>query len=146
MTYNLNIPLPEGWTSEIDQYEEVENAVITHLQCHLPDGKGEDEVLIECYIGDMPSDTTAEDEAYANYADIIGWDDDDDDECPIAEWKFQNRRAYGFSGLCENGFPMLFMCTEIRKDVLLIVCVIAPDDDQLSEWSKYVEYHLRVSR
>ena len=71
MTYNLNIPLPEGWTSEIDQYEEVENAVITHLQCHLPDGKGEDKVLIECYIGDMPSDTTAEDEAYANYADII---------------------------------------------------------------------------
>ena len=38
------------------------------------------------------------------------------------------------------------MCTEIRKDVLLIVCVVAPDDDRLSEWSKYVEYHLRVSR
>jgi len=144
MIYNLNLPLPEGWVCEQDQYEEVEGAVITHLECHLPDAKGADKASIELYIGDMPEDTTAEDEAFANYADIVGWTDDDDNDCPIGEWKFQNRKAYGFSGECENGFLMLFMCSEIRKGALLICCVMAPDEAQLSEWSKYVEYHLRL--
>lgn len=145
MKYQVTLPLPEGWASEIDEYEEVEGAIITHLQCHLPskDGKN-DESLIDLYVGDMPSDTTAQDEAYANYADIIGWDDDDDEDNPIAEWQFQNRRAYGFSGLCEDESIMLLMCVEIKKGALLIASMIARTDEKLQDLAKYVEYHLRI--
>ena len=148
MTYNIKMQLPDGWTSEQDQYEEVENAVITHLECHLPDKTGKaDEAMIDVYVGDMPSDTTAEDEAYANYVDIIGFDDDDtDDEAPISSWKFNNRTAYGFSGECENGSLMLLMCIEVMKGALLICSVVTQSDEELARWSKYLEMNLRITK
>lgn len=147
MTYSIKFPLPEGWVSETDQYEEMEGEIITHMECHLPSEDGSDpSVGMDIYIGDMPADTTAEDEAFANYADIIGWDDDEEEEeNPIAQWKFQNRKAYGFSGMCEDDSVMLVMCVEIKKGALLICSVVAKDDATLSEWSKYLEYHLRIS-
>lgn len=145
MKYQATLPLPEGWSSEIDEYEEVEGALITHMQCHLPDPQGKkDGSNIDLYLGDMPSDTTAQDEAYANYADIIGWDDDDDEDNPIAEWQFQNRKAFGFSGICEDESIMLLMCVEIKKGALLIASMTAPDDNSLQELARYVEYHLRI--
>lgn len=146
MEYNLTFPLPEGWISEEERYEEVEGATITHISCHHPDSQGNADVAIELYIGDMPEDTSAEDEAFANYADMVGWSDDDDDECPIACWQFQNRKAFGFSGESEEGMLMLFMSCEIRKGALLIVCTMAKDEAALSEWSKYVEMKLRLKK
>ena len=94
----------------------------------------------------MPADTTAEDEAYANYADIIGWDDEDEEDNPIAEWGFQRKKAYGFSGECEDGSIMLLMCVEIVKGGLLICSVVAPDDEEVSRWAKYLEENLRVKK
>lgn len=140
MRYQVTLQLPDGWQSEQEEYEEVENALITHLECsNAVTGAG-----IDIYVGDMPADTTAQDEAYANYADIIGWEDEDDETNPIAEWKFQNRKAYGFSGMMEDGAVMLLMCVEIKKDALLIASLAAKDDEALQELAKYVEYHLRV--
>lgn len=140
MTYDITLLLPPGWSAEEERYDEVSGATITHLECSKEEGAWQ----IDVYAGDMPDDTTAEDEAYANYAEIIGWDDDDDDDNPIAEWKFQNRTAYGFSGECENGSIMLLMCVEIKKGVLVIVCVIAPDDDSVGQLATYIEEKLRV--
>lgn len=140
MKYQVTLPLPEGWTSEQEEYEEVEGALITHLEC----SNAKENSAIDLYVGDMPSDTTAQDEAYANYADIIGWDDEDDEENPIAEWQFQKRKAFGFSGLLEDESIMLLMCVEIKKGALLIASLSAKDDASLQELAKYVEYHLRV--
>lgn len=140
MTYDITLPLPPGWSAEEERYDEISGATITHLECSKEEGAWQ----IDVYAGDMPDDTTAEDEAYANYAEIIGWDEDDDDDNPIAEWKFQNRTAYGFSGECENGSIMLLMCVEIKKGVLVIVCVIAPDDDSVGQLATYIEEKLRV--
>ena len=145
MTYDLAIPFPSPWTTEEDRYEEVTGVEITHLQCHLPhkDGKS-DAALIDIYVGDMPADTTAEDEAYANYAEIIGWEDEDDEESPIAEWKFKNKTAYGFSGECEDGSIMLLMCVEPRRGTLLILSIVAADDNEVGKWAVYVEENLQL--
>ncbi len=102
MRYEITVPLPPAWTSEGYTYEEVDGALITHMECLLPrPGSDADEAQINLYVGDMPADTTAEDEAYANYAEIIGWDDDDDEDTS-AEWRFKGKKAYGFSGECED--------------------------------------------
>ena len=146
MTYSIKLPLPDGWTSEQDQYEEVQNAMITHLECQLKGPKGV-EAAMDLYVGDMPDGTTAEDEAFANYADMIGFEDDDEDEeNPIGKWKFQKKDAFGFSGMLEDNSVLLVMCVEIRKGALLIASVVATDDDGLSKWSKYLEEHLSVSQ
>ena len=144
-TYDILLPLTPEWINEEDRYEEVDGAFITHLECHLPSGDGKsDSAVLDIYVGDMPADTTAEDEAYANYADIIGWDDEDDEESPISEWRFKNKKAFGFSGECEDGSIMLLMCAEILKGALLIASIIAPDDDAVGKWAKYIEEKLTV--
>ncbi len=144
-TYDILLPLTPEWINEEDRYEEVDGAFITHLECHLPSGDGKsDSSVLDIYVGDMPADTTAEDEAYANYADIIGWDDEDDEESPISEWRFKNKKAFGFSGECEDGSIMLLMCAEILKGALLIASIIAPDDEAVGKWAKYIEEKLTV--
>ena len=144
-TYDILLPLTQDWINEEDRYEEVDGAFITHLECHLPSGDGKsDSAVLDIYVGDMPADTTAEDEAYANYADIIGWDDEDDEESPISEWRFKNKKAFGFSGECEDGSIMLLMCVEILKGALLIASIIAPDDEAVGKWAKYIEEKLTV--
>ena len=144
MRYEIKFPLPPAWTSEEDTYEEVDGALITHMECLLPrPGSDADEAQINLYVGDMPADTTAEDEAYANYAEIIGWDDDDDEDT-IAEWRFQGKKAYGFSGECEDGSIMLVMCMEVVRKGLLILSIVADNDEEVSKWAQYVEAHLKV--
>lgn len=145
MTYDILLPFSGAWQAEEDRYEEIDGAQISHMECHLPapDGSG-DEAFIDIYVGYMPSDTTAEDEAYANYAEIIGWSDEDDEDCPIAEWKFQRKTAYGFTGECENGSIMLLMCVEIHKGTLLILSLVADNDEEVGKWAKYVEENLKI--
>ena len=145
MTYDISLPLSPEWIREEDRYEEVDGAMITHLECHLPSAQeGKDDAFLDLYAGDLPSDTTAEDEAYANYAEIIGWDEEDEEDNPIAEWKFQKRKAFGFTGECEDGSIMLLMCVEIVKGGLLICSIIAPDDEAVSKWAEYLEANLKV--
>ena len=147
MVYDISLPLSPEWIKEEDRYEEVDNAMITHLECHLPSAvQGKYEAVLDLYAGDLPSDTTAEDEAYANYAEIIGWDEEDEEENPIAEWRFQNKKAFGFSGECEDGSIMLLMCLEIVKGGLLICSIIASNDEEVSKWAEYLEKNLKVTR
>jgi len=145
MTFDISLPLSQEWIREEERYEEIEQALITHLECHLPSSEeGKYEAVFDLYVGDLPSDTTAEDEAYANYAEIIGWDEEDEEDDPIAEWAFQKKKAYGFTGECEDGSIMLLMCVEIVKGGLLICSVIAPNDEAVSKWAEYLEKNLRV--
>ena len=147
MTYDILLPLSPEWIREEDRYEEVDNAMITHLECHLPgQADGQYEAVIDLYAGDMPSDTTAEDEAYANYAEIVGWSEEDDEDNPIAEWRFKEKRAFGFSGECEDGSIMLLMCLEILKGCLLICSVISKDDESVGKWVQYLEENLKVRK
>ena len=146
MAYEILMHLPQGWQVESDVYTDESGAEITHLEAHLTEeGKDRDNGMIDIYVGDTPEDTTAEDQALSNYADIVGFDEDDpEDFNPIARIKFNGRNAYGFDALCEDDSPMMFLATEVRKGVLAIICAAAPDDEALQQIMTLVERNLRI--
>lgn len=146
MAYQVQLNLPEGWQVKTDICEDEYGSEITHLEAHLYiEGKDRDEGMIDIYVGDTPEDTTAEDQALSNYADIVGFDEDDpEDFNPIAKIRFNGRAAYGFEALCEDESPMMFLATEVRKGVLVIICAAAPDDESLQEVMSLTERNLRV--
>ena len=75
MAYDISLKLPQGWVSDLDTYLDESGVEITHLSCHLPNDKLKtDEALIDVYAGPMPEDSTAADQALANYADTVGFD------------------------------------------------------------------------
>lgn len=145
MSYKITLQLPAEWTSEQDVLKEPDGTVINHLECHLPDDKQENDIaFIDVYVGPMPPETSAQDEALANYANMVGWDDDDDED-PVVEWPFNGKKAYGFEAYCEDESPMRVMCVEVKKGVLCVMSIIAKDDEKLVETIQYVERHLRIA-
>lgn len=130
----------------MENYEDESGAVITHLNANLPDAaKKRDSGMIDIYVGDMPDDTTAEDQALSNYADIVGFEEDDpEDFNPVSCIKFNNKNAYGFSAYCEDDSPMMFLAQEVKSGVLAIICVAALDFDLLQEYMQLVERGMRI--
>lgn len=143
--YTIRLDLPGGWEKEESTYTEVDGTDVTHIECHLPDDVAKkDLAVVDIYSGLMPSDTTAADEALANYADIVGFDETDpEDFDPIIEWPFAGKKAYGFEALCEDDSPMRLMCVEIKKGMLCIMSICAQNDEMLIEIIKLVEKNLR---
>lgn len=146
MAYDLSIKLPAGWVSDLDSYLDESGVEITHLSCHLPNDRQQtDEALIDVYAGPMPEDTTAADQALANYADTVGFDDGDpEDFDPIVEWPFNNKKAYGFEAIAEDDSPMRMMCLEPKKGTLVILCILGKDDETLVEAVRLAEHGLRI--
>jgi hypothetical protein len=147
MAYKISLPLPPVWHSKIETLEEAEGEKILHLEAHLPNNEEEkDDAIIDVYVGDMPEGTTAQDEALANYADMVGFEEDDEDEDPITEWPFNKKKAYGFEAYCEDDSPIRVMCVEIRPKVLCIINTVACTDEKLVEIVQYVERKLKVDK
>ena len=146
MAYKITLELPEGWEKEITTEKDPEGKKLTHMECHLPDDVAQTDIAeIELWAGAMPSDTTAADEALANYADIVGFDDDDpEDFDPIIEWPFAGKKAYGFEALCEDDSPMRLMCVEIKTGTLVLMSICAKDDATLMDVIQTVERNLRA--
>lgn len=148
MEYRITLPLPEGWNTSVDSFEDECGNPVTHFEAHLPDEAAEsDRGMIDIYVGAMPEDSTAEDQAFSNYADIVGFDDDDpEDFNPIYKKKFNGKNAYCFGAFCEDDSPMDFLATEIKSGVLAIICVAAKDEDSLGNLLETVEKGLRVGK
>ena len=146
MAYRFTLELPQGWEKEVTHEKDPEGGALTHFECHLSDDAARTDLAqIEIFAGRMPSDTTAADEALANYADIVGFDDDDpEDFDPITEWPFAGKKAYGFEALCEDDSPMRLMCTEIKAGYLVLISICAKDDETLVETVQLVERNLRA--
>ena len=121
-------------------------AEITHLEAHQYDeARKRDKGYIDLYVGPLPEDTTAEDQALSNYADIVGFEDDDpEDFNPIAAILFNGKKAYGFDAYFEDDSPMMFLSQEVKKGVLAILCVAGADDDALKEALSAAERGLRI--
>lgn len=130
MLYDVQISLPEGWKCSVDSYRDEDGSDVTHLEAHA--GRQIGEGTIEAYVGDMPEGDTAADQAITNYADMVGFEDDDDFN-PIEEWEFNGKKAYGFDALCTDDSPMRVLCIEIKQGVLAIICIAAPDEEKLEE-------------
>ncbi|MCQ2170125.1 MAG: hypothetical protein MJY48_00995 [Bacteroidales bacterium] len=146
MAYQINLKLPEGWISTIETYIDESGAEVTHLEANLPDQTGDsNQIMIDAYAGVMPDGETAEDQAFANYAEVIGFDEDDDlEESPIVKFKFNGKNAFGFDAQTEEGYPMRFFSQEVRKGVLLILACCARTQDLLVSAVEFLERNLRV--
>lgn len=146
MAFDITLNLPAGWQKESDTYIDESGAEISHFEAHLYNHQNKrDEGMIDIYVGEMPEDTTAEDQAFSNYADMVGFSDDDpEDFQPIFKIKFNGRNAYGFEALCEDESPMKFLTQEVKKDVLAIICVAGKDEKTLDGILTVVERNFRV--
>ena len=146
MHYNIQLNLPESWQQVSENFTDESGTDISHIEAHLYDeALGRDEAMVDVYVGDMPEDSCAEDQAFSNYADIVGFDDDDpEDFNPIGRISFNNRNAFCFEALCEDDSPMICICQEPRKGVLAIICVAAKDDEALGAAVGLVERSLRI--
>lgn len=146
MVYDIQLNLPAPWQKEMETYEDESGFEISHLEAHLynPATK-RDDGYIDLYVGPLPEDTTAEDQALSNYADIVGFDEDDpEDFNPIAKIQFNNKKAYGFDAYFEDESPMMFLAQEVKAGVLAILCAAGSDDAHLKETLRLVERGLRV--
>ena len=146
MNFDIQLNLPAGWQKETDCYMDESGFEVTHAQAHFYNAaKKRDDALIDIYVGEMPEDSTAEDQAFSNYADIVGFEEDDpEDFNPIAKIKFNGKNAYGFSALCEDDSPMMFLSQEVKSGVLAIICAVAKTDEELQKVMQLVEKGFRV--
>lgn len=146
MAYDIQLNLPAPWQKEMETYTDESGSEITHLEAHLYDEAARrDTGYIDLYVGPLPEDTTAEDQALSNYADIVGFDDDDpEDFNPIATIQFNGKKAYGFDAFFEDDSPMMFLAQEVKKGVLVILCAAGADDSRLKDVLTLVERNLRV--
>ena len=146
MAYDIQLRLPEGWQKEMETYEDEGGSEITHLEAHLyNEARKQDEGYIDIYVGPLPEDTTAEDQALSNYADIVGFDDDDpEDFNPIAVIQFNGKKAYGFDAWFEDERPMMFLSQEVKSGILALIMAAGSDDARLKETLALIERNFRV--
>lgn len=146
MAYDIQLRLPERWLSECDTFEDESGVLVTHFEATLPAGKPDEvRAFVDIYVGDMPEDETAEDQAFANYAETVGFSEDDpEDFNPIFKTKFNGKNAWGFDALCENETPMRFLAQEVRKGVLAIIVFGALNEAGLVSLQETLERNLRV--
>ena len=146
MAYEINLKLNDDWKTNLDIYNEEFGGETTHLEAHLPGAPGEvDQILIDVYVGDLPDGETAEDQAFANYAEAIGFDEEDEnEESPIVKFKFNGKNAYGFEAETEDNYPMRFFTQEVRKGVLLVVAYYVKSEDLLLSTFELLERNLRI--
>lgn len=146
MAYNIQLNLPQGWHTECETYNEEGGFIITHLNGYLPNDLAKrDDASVDVYVGDMPEGETAEDQAFANYAEVVGFDENDpEDFNPIYKLKFNNKNAWAFDAICEDDSPMRLISQEVRQGVLAIIIFAATDDRALEELQATLERNLRV--
>ena len=145
MAYKINLKLADGWKINQETYTDESGAEISHLEAFLPESGSEIyKVFVDIYAGEMPEGETAEDQAYANYAETIGFSEEEDEENPILKYKFNGKNAWGFEAMTEENFPMRFISQEVRKGVLAIVVCCAKDDETLLSTFDILEKGLRI--
>ena len=140
MAYGIRFNLPEGWNTREETYFDESGSETTHLTATVGDKR-----RIDVYVGDLPDGETAEDQAFANYAEGVGFDDGDDDGGnPILKFRMNGKTAYGFDALTEDDLPMRLISQEVRKGVIAIITYFVENDEALDEVFSLIERNLRV--
>lgn len=140
MAYDVKLKLPEAWTVESEVFNDDNGVEITRVTACA------DRDYVDVYVGPMPEGETAEDQAFANYAESVGfYDDDPEDFNPIEKFKFNNKPAFGFEGLSEENLPLKIFTQELKKGVLAVVVVIGHNEKALEENLGLVERGLRLA-
>lgn len=135
-----SLKLPDGWTVSLHNEKDEMGFDTVCLDAESADGS------IEITLGQMPEDDTAEDEAFANYADMVGFDDDDDDDSDkIQCFMFNGKKAYGFSAVDEQEHPINVFCQEPQKGICVMYVVSAPDYKTLNGIMALIERGFRLT-
>ncbi len=101
--------------------------------------------FINISVGEMPEGETAQDQAFANFVDTVGFSDDDPEGYnPIAKLKFNGKTAWGFDAYLEDDSPMRLISQEVRSGVLAVIVFSAPDRDALVSLHQNIERNFRV--
>lgn len=141
MNFETFLPLPTGWERDIKVETDEYGAHVTHVEGYPQEGEG----FVDVYVGEMPEGETALDQAFANYAETVGFSDDDPaDFNPIGKIKFNGKTAYGFDALCEDDTPMRFISQEVKKGVLAVIVFGAADEQALEALHQHIERNFRV--
>lgn len=144
MKYDIQLTLPQSWTSETENYTDESGFEITHLAATLP-GDTDSEAIIDIYLGELPEGETAEDQALANYAETVGfYDDDPEDFNPIVKTKFNGKNAWGFDAICDEDSPMRFLAQEVKQGQLAVIVMVARTEEGLESVHTLVERNFRV--
>lgn len=139
MAYDVKLKLPELWTVESEVFNDDNGVEVTRISASA------DRDYVDIYVGPMPEGETAEDQAFANYAESVGfYDDDPEDFNPIEKFKFNNKPAFGFEGLSEENLPLKIFTQELKKGVLAVVVVIGHNEKALEENIALVERGFRL--
>lgn len=125
----MKLTLPQQWVTE------EQNGTHVRAVC------GVCEIEVTC--GEMPADATAQDQAFDNFLEMVGFDSDDpEDYNPIFTVKFNNRSAYGFEAWVDDELMIRVLCLEYRKGQLCVLSVIAPQQ-MMDETAGQAERGLR---
>lgn len=140
MQYQMDFRLTDEWTVRTGTAMDEYGACNEHLEASRSDGS-----FMDISVGEMPEGETAQDQAFANYIETVGFSDDDPEEFnPIAKFKFNGKNAWGFDAFLENDFPMRLISQEVRSGVLAIIVFSAPDRDSLVDLHLLIERSFRV--
>lgn len=140
MAYDVKLNLPAPWTVESEVFNDDNGIEITRVTASA------DRDYVDIYVGPMPEGETAEDQAFANYAESVGfYDDDPEDFNPIEKFKFNNKPAFGFEGLSEENLPLKIFTQELKKGILAVVVVIGRNEKALAENLTLVERSFRLN-
>lgn len=146
MAYQIQLRLPGGWQKDFETFVDESGVEISHVEAHhFNHSTKKDEGMMDIYVGEMPEDSSAEEQAFVNYVDTVGFDEDDpEDFNPIFKIQFNGKSAWGFDALCEDDSPMRFLSQEVKKGVLAIICIAAKNDAALDEVQTLAERNFRV--
>lgn len=133
------LSLPANWKTTFETLDGPEGEQ-NHYESTCTDGRS-----IELWLGPMPIDSTAPDQALTNYVDMVGFDDDDpEDYNPIEEWEFKGRKSYGFEVFCEDESLIRVICIEYRRKQLCVASVIAADGQSLEDTVALLAKSLKI--
>lgn len=139
MAYSITFRAPEGWKSDI-RTETDDNGIESVI---LEASNADSEIQIN--VCDMPGDESAEDQAFANYVEMIGFDEDEENaENPIVQFTFDGKKAYGFAAYDEQEHPMRLFTQEPRRGMLVIYYMSAPTIEKLNAAQDIIERSVRV--
>jgi len=142
MKYNPSLLLPQGW--EVNSYTD-QDELGNDLSCiEATSSQGQISIL----VGELPEGETAEDEAFANYVEMIGFDQEDEGEDTAEEviqsFMFNSRKAYGFSAFDEDDNVMSVFCQEARKGICVLFVVTSNNDSDINSLMSLVEKGFRL--
>lgn len=140
MKYEIRLRLGQEWTSSCGLLNDGSGEETYHIEATRADGS-----FIDISFGNMPDGETAQDQAFANFVDSVGFSDEDPEGYnPIACIKFNGKNAWGFDAYCENDAPMRLLAQEVKSGMLAVIVFSAPDRDSLVDLHLLIEHNLRV--